>query len=173
MTVNELGEEFRIGRGARNRIARETNRRRRRTKARPRRRCASQEGARHKRTNNHRRGAGRATKQFGEDESMDEQTVKRIQNDPNYIKLVAERKSFGWTLAIITLVIYYGYIALVAFAPGVIATPVSGAITVGIILGAAIIVASIVLTGIYVGRANSHYDELTKAIVNAAAMGGK
>ena len=104
---------------------------------------------------------------------MDEQTVKRIQSDPNYIKLVAERKSFGWTLSIITLVIYYGYIALVAFAPGVIAAPVWGAITVGIIVGAAIIVASIVLTGIYVSRANSHYDELTKAIVNAAAMGGK
>jgi len=61
---------------------------------------------------------------------MDEQTVKRIQSDPNYVKLVAERKSFGWTLSIITLVIYYGYIALVAFAPGVIATPVAGAITV-------------------------------------------
>jgi uncharacterized membrane protein (DUF485 family) len=145
----------------------------RRTKARRRRLRASQEGARHKRTKSHRSGAGRATKQFGEDDSMDEQAVKRIQSDPNYIKLVAERKSFGWTLAIITLVIYYGYIALVAFAPGVIATPVSGAITVGIILGAAIIVASIVLTGIYVSRANSHYDELTKAIVNAAAMGGK
>jgi uncharacterized membrane protein (DUF485 family) len=104
---------------------------------------------------------------------MDEQTVKRIQSDPNYVKLVAERKSFGWTLSIITLVIYYGYIALVAFAPGVIATPVAGAITVGIVVGAAIIVASIVLTGIYVVRANAHYDELTKAIVNAAAMGGK
>jgi uncharacterized membrane protein (DUF485 family) len=135
--------------------------------------CAYQEDARRKRANIHRHGGGRATKQFGEGESMDEQTVKRIQSDPNYIKLVAERKSFGWTLAIITLVIYYGYIALVAFAPGVIATPVSGAITVGIILGAAIIVASVVLTGIYVSRANSHYDDLTKAIVNAAAMGGK
>ena len=104
---------------------------------------------------------------------MDEQTVKRIQSDPNYIKLVSERKSFGWALAIITLVIYYGYIAVVAFAPSVIAIPVSGVITVGIILGVAIIVASIVLTGIYVGRANSHYDDLTKAIINAAAMGGK
>ena len=58
---------------------------------------------------------------------MDEQTVKRIQSDPNYIRLVAERKSFGWTLAIITLVVYYGYIALVAFAPSVIATPVAPA----------------------------------------------
>ena len=44
---------------------------------------------------------------------------------------------------------------------------------VGIVVGAAIIVASIVLTGIYVVRANAHYDELTKAIVNASAAGGK
>lgn len=103
---------------------------------------------------------------------MDDQTVRRIQSDPNYIKLVAERKSFGWTLTIITLVMYYGFIALVAFAPSVIATPVAGSITVGLVLGAALIVASIALTGIYVMRANSQYDALTKAIVNAA-MGGK
>jgi uncharacterized membrane protein (DUF485 family) len=103
---------------------------------------------------------------------MDDQALKRIQSDPNYIKLVAERKSFGWTLTIITLVMYYGFIALVAFAPAVIATPVAGSITVGLFLGAALIVASIVLTGIYIIRANSHYDDLTKAIVNAA-MGGK
>ena len=70
---------------------------------------------------------------------MDESTLLRIETDPNYQKLVAERKSFGWTLAIITLIIYYGFIAIVAFAPGVIATRVSGDITVGIILGLAII----------------------------------
>jgi uncharacterized membrane protein (DUF485 family) len=103
---------------------------------------------------------------------MDDMTVRRIQSDPNYIKLVAERKSFGWTLTIITLVIYYGFIALVAFAPSVIATPIAGSITIGLVIGVAIIIASIVLTGIYVMRANSHYDDLTKAIVNAA-MGGK
>jgi uncharacterized membrane protein (DUF485 family) len=103
---------------------------------------------------------------------MDDQTVKRIQSDPNYQKLVAERKSFGWTLTIITLVIYYGFIALVAFAPSVIATPIAGSITIGLVIGVAIIIASIVLTGIYVMRANSHYDDLTKAIVNAAT-GGK
>jgi len=104
---------------------------------------------------------------------MDEQTAKRIQSDPNYQRLVAERKSFGWTLAIVTLAIYYGYIAVVAFAPSVIAIPVAGAITVGIILGVAIIVASILLTGVYVVRANAHFDELTKSIVSATAAGGK
>jgi uncharacterized membrane protein (DUF485 family) len=104
---------------------------------------------------------------------MDVSTLRRIEADPNYQKLVSERKSFGWTLAIITLVIYYGYIAIVAFAPSVIAIKVSGDITVGIILGVAIILASILLTGIYVLRANSEYDDLTNAIVNDVKTGGR
>jgi uncharacterized membrane protein (DUF485 family) len=104
---------------------------------------------------------------------MDVSTLQRIEADPNYQKLVSERKSFGWTLAIITLVIYYGYIAIVAFAPSIIAVKVSGDITVGIILGVAIILASILLTGIYVLRANSEYDDLTNAIVSAAKSGGR
>jgi len=104
---------------------------------------------------------------------MDISTLKRIEADPNYQKLVSERKSFGWSLAIITLVVYYGYIAIVAFAPGVIATKVTGDITVGIIMGVALILLSILLTGIYVMRANGEYDDLTNAIVNAAKFGGK
>jgi uncharacterized membrane protein (DUF485 family) len=104
---------------------------------------------------------------------MDDTAIARIERDPNYIKLVSERKSFGWTLAIMMLVIYYGYIAVVAFWPSVIAIPLSGSITVGIVLGVAIILAAIILTGIYVLRANTQYDDLTKAIVDAALSGGK
>jgi uncharacterized membrane protein (DUF485 family) len=103
---------------------------------------------------------------------MDEGTLRRIQSDPNFTKLVQARSSFGWTLAIIMLVIYYGYIALVAFAPELIALKLAGSITFGIVLGAAIIVISIALTGIYVMRANAEYDDLTAAIV-ANARGGK
>lgn len=104
---------------------------------------------------------------------MDDSALARIESDPNYIKLVSERKTFGWTLSIIMLVIYYGYIALVAFDPSVIADKLSGSITIGLVLGVAIILAAIVLTGIYVLRANSQYDDLTKAIVDANAMGGR
>jgi uncharacterized membrane protein (DUF485 family) len=103
---------------------------------------------------------------------MDDATVKKVESDPNFIKLVRERNSLGWTLTIIMLVIYYGFIALVAFDPSLIAEKVSGSITLGIILGLAIIVAAIVLTGIYVMRANSDFDELTAAIV-AKVKGGK
>ena len=104
---------------------------------------------------------------------MDQTSLARIENDPNYLKLVSERKSLGWTLTIITLVMYYGYIAIVAFAPSLIALPLAGSITLGIVLGVALILASILLTGIYVLRANSEYDDLTSAIVNANKRGGK
>ena len=104
---------------------------------------------------------------------MDQMSLRRIENDPNYQRLVSERKSLGWTLAIITLVMYYGYIAIVAFAPSLIAVPLFGAITVGIVLGVAIILASILLTGIYVMRANAEYDELTNAIISASVRGRK
>jgi uncharacterized membrane protein (DUF485 family) len=103
---------------------------------------------------------------------MDDGTLRRIQNDPNFKKLVHERSSFGWTLSIVMLVIYYGYIALVAFTPALIAWKLAGSITFGIVLGAAIIVISIVLTGLYVMRANAEYDDLTAAII-ANAKGGK
>jgi uncharacterized membrane protein (DUF485 family) len=104
---------------------------------------------------------------------MDQMTARRIENDPNYQKLVSERRSLGWTLAIITLIMYYGYIAILAFIPSLIAVPLFGSITVGIVLGVAIILASILLTGIYVMRANSDYDDLTAAIVAASNKGAK
>jgi uncharacterized membrane protein (DUF485 family) len=103
---------------------------------------------------------------------VDDKTLSKIENDQNYIKLVQDRKSFGWTLTILMLVIYYGYIAVVAFAPGVIATFVAGSITIGLILGAAIIVAAVLLTGIYVLRANAEYDDLTNAIIKSDLAGG-
>ena len=102
---------------------------------------------------------------------MDDKMLARIEGDPNYQALVKERTSFGWVLAIITLLAYYGYIAVVAFAPATIAVKLFGNITVGIVLGAGLIVLSILLTGIYVLRANSRYDDLTRAIV-ASATGG-
>jgi uncharacterized membrane protein (DUF485 family) len=102
---------------------------------------------------------------------MDERALARIQGDPNYIKLVAERKSYGWTLAIVMLVLYYGFIAIVAFDPLFMGVKLAGVITVGLVMGVALILISIILTGIYVLRANSTYDDLTAEIV--AANGGR
>ena len=66
------------------------------------------------------------------------------------------------------LVLYYGYIAIVAFAPASSRSKSPARSPSASCLGVALILISILLTGIYVLRANSRYDDLTQAIVEAA-----
>ena len=66
------------------------------------------------------------------------------------------------------LVIYYGFILLVAFAPRLMAIPVIGQVTLGFPLGLGVILSAIVLTGIYVWRANGEFDSLTRQVVESA-----
>ena len=98
---------------------------------------------------------------------MDQSTATRIANTPQFIELVSKRRSLGWQLTIVMLVIYYGFIALVAFAPAVIGQNVGGSITLGLPLGIAVILSAIVLTAIYVIRANGEFDRLSNQIVAA------
>ena len=96
---------------------------------------------------------------------MDDNAITRIENSSRFVELVTARRSFGWTLTILMLVIYYGFIALVAFAPATIGAKVGGSVTVGLVLGIAVILSAVILTGIYVLRANGTYDDMTAAIV--------
>ena len=98
---------------------------------------------------------------------MTDPVVARIQANPKYQQLKSTRNSFGWMLAILMLVVYYGYIALIAFNKPFLAQPLgsSGVTTLGIPIGMGVIVFTIVITGIYVRRANSEFDELTKQIL--------
>lgn len=93
-----------------------------------------------------------------------------IERNPKFKQLVAARKSLGWTLSVIMLLIYFGFILLVAFNKdlgNLLGTPLySGAVaTVGIVIGLLVIISAFVLTGIYVAKANKRYDELTRQIV--------
>ncbi|MBN8487885.1 MAG: DUF485 domain-containing protein [Burkholderiales bacterium] len=97
---------------------------------------------------------------------MTDPVVARIQANPKYRELKSKRNSFGWMLAILMLVVYYGYIALIAFNKPFLATPLgSGVTTLGVPLGMGVIIFTIVITGIYVRRANSEFDALTKQIL--------
>jgi uncharacterized membrane protein (DUF485 family) len=87
----------------------------------------------------------------------------QVLRSPRFQELVRERTRFAWTLSIVMLVIYFGFILLVAFAKPLLATKVGGGVTsLGIILGLGVILSAFVLTGIYVQRANSRFDELTR-----------
>lgn len=96
---------------------------------------------------------------------MDQEVVQRVKSDPNYRKLVKARSRFGWTLTWSMMVVYYGFTLLVAFNKEFMGSRFGeGVMTWGIPLGLFVILFTIVVTGIYVRRANSQYDELTEAI---------
>lgn len=92
--------------------------------------------------------------------------LREIQADPDFQKLVRSRTRFSLVLTALTLVIYFGFVLLVAFAPGWLGQSLSGgATTIGIPLGVGIIVAAFVLTGVYIARANTTYDNLTQRLI--------
>jgi uncharacterized membrane protein (DUF485 family) len=101
---------------------------------------------------------------------MDDRTVQLIRSNPAFAALERRRNAFAWALCALMLVIYYGFILLVAFAPGLLARPLfpGSVVTLGFPIGIGVIVAAIVLTGIYVWRANTEFDRLTREIVEAA-----
>ncbi len=88
-----------------------------------------------------------------------------IFENASFQALVRERTSFGWTLTIIMLVIYYGFILLVAFGKGFLATKIGGGVTsVGVVLAFLVILAAFILTGVYTFRANGRYDDLAEQL---------
>ena len=97
---------------------------------------------------------------------MQNDLVTKIVANPKYQHLVSTRSSYGWVLTIIMLIVYYGYIAIIAFDKGMLAKRLGeGVMTVGIPVGLGVILFTILITGLYVRRANSEFDALTQEIV--------
>ena len=112
------------------------------------------------------RTRGRTKARIKGEESMAPQGFEAIRRNPNYIALVRQRSTLGWALAAIMLIIYFGFILLIAYAPKFLGTPIgAGVMTIGIPIGLAVIVSAFLLVGIYVLRANATYDRLTREIV--------
>lgn len=63
------------------------------------------------------------------------------------------------------MVVYYGFIMLVAFNKDLLSSRMGeGVMTWGIPIGIFVIVFTVIITGIYVRRANSEFDDLTAEI---------
>jgi uncharacterized membrane protein (DUF485 family) len=67
-----------------------------------------------------------------------------------------------WRIAIllttIMMVVYFGFILLVAFNKALLGTPFVDGLSIGMLLGVLVIIAAWVLTWVYVRWANTHYD---------------
>ena len=100
---------------------------------------------------------------------MDTDLASRIARDPRYQELERKRSRFGWMLTVLMLVVYYGFILLVAFGKPFLSQRIGeGVTTVGIPIGFGVIVFTILITGVYVRRANGEFDELSEKIKQKA-----
>ncbi|MGE5505120.1 MAG: DUF485 domain-containing protein [Actinomycetota bacterium] len=96
--------------------------------------------------------------------------ARRIADNPKFHALVSRRTAFSWTLTVIMFAIYFGFVLLIAYDKSFLAQPLSqGSVTtIGFPIGVGVILASILLTGIYVRRANGEFDELNRQIIEEA-----
>ena len=78
--------------------------------------------------------------------------------------LDAARWRIAIALTAAMMVLYFGFILLIAFAKPLLTTVIVPGLSLGILLGALLIVAAWVLIWIYVTWANRHYDVAVDAI---------
>ena len=73
-------------------------------------------------------------------------------------RLARRRARVAGLLTAVVVALYFGFVLLIAYAKPLLATKLRPGLTLGIALGAGVIVASWGLTWIYVRWANRHYD---------------
>ena len=97
---------------------------------------------------------------------MTDPVVEKIQRHPKYQELRAKRNPLGVVLTILMLVVYYGYIGLIAFDKPFLAKPIGAGVTsLGIPIGMGVIIFTIAITVYYVRIANNKFDALTEEIM--------
>ena len=75
---------------------------------------------------------------------MSADIYKKVRANPKFAELEGKRSRFALMLTAIVMVSYYGMMALVAFAPDALRTPISSGatLTIGVPIGAVIIIGS-------------------------------
>jgi uncharacterized membrane protein (DUF485 family) len=96
--------------------------------------------------------------------------LDRVTKNPKFHEFVAMRSRYSIIMAIISAAAYYGFILLVAYNKEFLAQKLGPGMTtsLGVPIGVGVIVFTIILTWIYVRRANSEFDETNARIIAEA-----
>ena len=94
------------------------------------------------------------------------------ESDARLRTLAAKRWRIALTLTAVMIALYFGFIALIAYDRPLLATLVAPGLTLGILLGALVIVVSWLLTYGYVRWANTRYDPALRALDASAPNAG-
>ncbi len=94
---------------------------------------------------------------------MDDVQVERILQNPKFKEMVRQKSKLSWTLTVIMLFVYVGFMLLVGYNKDFLHSSISGGVTTwGIPLGLSIIVLSFVLCAVYSYIANNKLDQLNE-----------
>jgi uncharacterized membrane protein (DUF485 family) len=96
--------------------------------------------------------------------------LDRVTANPKFLEFVAMRNRYSIIMTIISAAAYYGFILLVAFQGPWLGTKLGAGMTtsIGVPIGVGVIVFTIILTWIYVRRANGEFDATNEAIIHEA-----
>lgn len=99
---------------------------------------------------------------------MQDLIFAQIYANTKFHELVRKRERLAWLLSFAMLALYLAFILLIAFKPEWLGTRIDSEqpMTWGIPLGIGLILSALVLTGIYVRRANSEFDRLNQEIMD-------
>jgi uncharacterized membrane protein (DUF485 family) len=110
-------------------------------------------------------------KDIPKEKAMSLLIANKIQSNPKYLELVHRRNTIGWSLSAIVCVLYFGFTLMIAYTPDILTAPIAAdsVIPLGMLIGVGIILASCVLTGVYVFMANKTFDPIIAEIVREAS----
>ena len=97
-------------------------------------------------------------------------TLDRITANPKFLEFVAMRSTYSIIMAIVSAAAYYGFILLVAYNKEFLAQKIGEGYTmsIGVPIGVGVILFTIILTWIYVRRANTEFDAIKEALIKEA-----
>lgn len=99
--------------------------------------------------------------------------LHRITQAPEYHALLHKRSQLIWPLTFVTIASYVAFILAIAFEPQALGTPIhdGSVVSIGIVLGLALIILNFVITLLYVRGANRTIEPLIAKV--HAAVGEK
>ena len=98
-----------------------------------------------------------------------QETLVKIRDNPKFKALVSKRNTYAFIMTALIMVAYYGYILVIAFNRDFLAQKIGGGVTtIGIPIGVGVILFTIIVTVIYVRRANTEFDDESKTILEEA-----
>jgi uncharacterized membrane protein (DUF485 family) len=94
----------------------------------------------------------------------------QIRNNPKFQSLVAKRNAYSFVMSALMLIVYFGYILLIAFNKEWLATKIGEGYTtsIGIPMGLGVIFFTIIITLVYVRRANTEFDTEAAQVLKEA-----